>query len=79
MINPKMAVCCVVLVDRKFGKESSREHGALEPRFLGGRAIIVESFIKLQEINLKKSSHEALDEAAEEDGGRSKGDDGTVL
>ncbi|QQP52599.1 Aconitate hydratase_ mitochondrial [Caligus rogercresseyi] len=35
-------------------KGSSREHAALEPRFLGGRAIIVKSFARIHETNLKK-------------------------
>merc|ERR1711920_401862 len=36
------------------GEGSSREHAALEPRFLGGRAIIVKSFARIHETNLKK-------------------------
>merc|ERR1711874_518478 len=37
-----------------YGGGSSREHAALEPRFLGGRAIIVKSFARIHETNLKK-------------------------
>jgi aconitate hydratase len=37
-----------------YGEGSSREHAALEPRFLGGRAIIVKSFARIHETNLKK-------------------------
>merc|ERR1712241_284184 len=44
----------VVFGDENYGEDSSREHAALEPRFLGGRAIIVESFARIHETNLKK-------------------------
>ncbi|MEE9464222.1 MAG: aconitate hydratase [Candidatus Neomarinimicrobiota bacterium] len=37
-----------------FGEGSSREHAAMEPRHLGGRAIIVKSFARIHETNLKK-------------------------
>lgn len=36
------------------GEGSSREHAALEPRHLGGHAIIVKSFARIHETNLKK-------------------------
>ena len=36
----------VVVGDENYGEGSSREHAALEPRFLGGRAIIVKSFAR---------------------------------
>ncbi len=39
---------------RNYGEGSSREHAALEPRFLGGSAIIVKSFARIHETNLKK-------------------------
>ena len=44
----------VVFGDHNYGEGSSREHAALEPRFLGGRAIIVKSFARIHETNLKK-------------------------
>ncbi|RLN02639.1 hypothetical protein BBJ28_00017446, partial [Nothophytophthora sp. Chile5] len=37
-----------------YGEGSSREHAALEPRHLGGRAVIVKSFARIHETNLKK-------------------------
>jgi len=43
-----------VFGDENYGEGSSREHAALEPRFLGGRAIIVKSFARIHETNLKK-------------------------
>lgn len=44
----------VVVGDENYGEGSSREHAAMEPRFLGGRAIIVKSFARIHETNLKK-------------------------
>jgi len=44
----------VVVGDDNYGEGSSREHAALEPRHLGGRAIIVKSFARIHETNLKK-------------------------
>jgi len=44
----------VVVGDENYGEGSSREHAALEPRHLGGRAIIVKSFARIHETNLKK-------------------------
>jgi len=44
----------VVIGDENYGEGSSREHAALEPRYLGGRAIIVKSFARIHETNLKK-------------------------
>ncbi|KNC82089.1 aconitate hydratase, mitochondrial [Sphaeroforma arctica JP610] len=44
----------VVVGDENYGEGSSREHAALEPRHLGGVAIIVKSFARIHETNLKK-------------------------
>jgi len=44
----------VVIGDDNYGEGSSREHAALEPRHLGGVAIIVKSFARIHETNLKK-------------------------
>uniref|UniRef100_A0A7S1XGE9 Aconitate hydratase, mitochondrial n=2 Tax=Compsopogon caeruleus TaxID=31354 RepID=A0A7S1XGE9_9RHOD len=44
----------VVIGDENYGEGSSREHAALEPRFLGGVAVIVRSFARIHETNLKK-------------------------
>lgn len=44
----------VVVGDENYGEGSSREHAALEPRHLGGRAIVVKSFARIHETNLKK-------------------------
>jgi len=50
----KRGVKWVVLGDENYGEGSSREHAALEPRHLGGVAIIVKSFARIHETNLKK-------------------------
>ncbi|KAK3529687.1 hypothetical protein QTP70_033682 [Hemibagrus guttatus] len=50
----KNGVSWVVVGDENYGEGSSREHAALEPRHLGGRAIIVKSFARIHETNLKK-------------------------
>ena len=44
----------VVFGEENYGEGSSREHAAMEPRFLGGKAIIVKSFARIHETNLKK-------------------------
>lgn len=44
----------VAVGDENYGEGSSREHAALEPRHLGGKAIIVKSFARIHETNLKK-------------------------
>ena len=44
----------VAVGDENYGEGSSREHAAMEPRFMGARAIIVRSFARIAETNLKK-------------------------
>ncbi|MCU7495326.1 MAG: aconitate hydratase [Ignavibacteria bacterium] len=44
----------IVVGDENYGEGSSREHAAMEPRFLGGRAVIAKSFARIHETNLKK-------------------------
>ncbi|KAH6959481.1 aconitase family-domain-containing protein [Fusarium avenaceum] len=43
-----------IIGDTSYGEGSSREHAALEPRFLGGVAVIAKSFARIHETNLKK-------------------------
>ncbi|KAL1800343.1 hypothetical protein ACET3X_000685 [Alternaria dauci] len=50
----KNGVPWVVIGDWNYGEGSSREHAALEPRHLGGAAIITRSFARIHETNLKK-------------------------
>ena len=44
----------VAVGDKNYGEGSSREHAAMEPRFRGGRVILVRSFARIHETNLKK-------------------------
>ena len=44
----------IVIGDHNYGEGSSREHAAMEPRFLGVRAVVVKSFARIHETNLKK-------------------------
>ena len=44
----------VVVGDHNYGEGSSREHAAMEPRFLGVKVVIVKSFARIHETNLKK-------------------------
>jgi aconitate hydratase len=50
----------VVIGDHNYGEGSSREHAALQPRHLGGVAIIAKSFARIHETNLKKQGLLAL-------------------
>ena len=50
----------IAIGDENYGEGSSREHAAMEPRFMGGRAIIVRSFARIHEANLKKQGVLAL-------------------
>jgi aconitate hydratase len=47
-------VAWVVIGDENYGEGSSREHAAMEPRFMNGKAVIVRSFARIHESNLKK-------------------------
>jgi len=44
----------VAVGDENYGEGSSREHAAMEPRYMGARAVIVRSFARIHETNLKK-------------------------
>ncbi len=50
----------VIVGDENYGEGSSREHAAMEPRYLGVRAVIVKSFARIHETNLKKQGMLAL-------------------
>ena len=54
------SVGTIVVGDENYGEGSSREHAAMEPRFLGVRAILVKSFARIHETNLKKQGMLAL-------------------
>ncbi|HRO41690.1 MAG TPA: aconitate hydratase [Flavipsychrobacter sp.] len=65
----------VVVGDENYGEGSSREHAAMEPRHLGVRAIIVKSFARIHETNLKKQGMLALTFANKEDYDKVQEDD----
>jgi aconitate hydratase len=50
----------VIIGDENYGEGSSREHAAMSPRYLGGRAVIAKSFARIHETNLKKQGMLAL-------------------
>lgn len=50
----------IVFGEENYGEGSSREHAAMEPRFLGVKAVIVKSFARIHETNLKKQGMLAL-------------------
>ncbi|QMU29947.1 aconitate hydratase [Adhaeribacter radiodurans] len=57
----------VVIGDENYGEGSSREHAAMEPRHLGVLAVLVKSFARIHETNLKKQGMLALTFANKED------------
>ena len=65
----------VVVGDENYGEGSSREHAAMEPRHLGVRAIVVRSFARIHETNLKKQGMLALTFANKEDYDKIQEDD----
>jgi aconitate hydratase len=65
----------VVVGDENYGEGSSREHAAMEPRFLGVRAVLVKSFARIHETNLKKQGMLALTFANKADYDKIKEDD----
>jgi aconitate hydratase len=65
----------VVVGDENYGEGSSREHAAMEPRHLGVRAILVKSFARIHETNLKKQGMLALTFVNKDDYEKIKEDD----
>jgi aconitate hydratase len=65
----------IVVGDENYGEGSSREHAAMEPRFLGVRAVLVKSFARIHETNLKKQGMLALTFANKEDYNKIQEDD----
>ncbi|SUJ27329.1 Aconitate hydratase [Sphingobacterium spiritivorum] len=51
----------IVVGDENYGEGSSREHAAMEPRHLGVRAVLVKSFARIHETNLKKTRYVGTD------------------
>jgi len=63
----KAGVYSIVVGDHNYGEGSSREHAAMEPRHLGVAAVIVKSFARIHETNLKKQGMLGLTFANEND------------
>ena len=56
----KEGVPSIIIGDENYGEGSSREHAAMEPRYLGVRIVLVRSFARIHETNLKKQGILAL-------------------
>lgn len=68
-------ISTIIVGDENYGEGSSREHAAMEPRFLGVKAVLVRSFARIHETNLKKQGMLALTFANKEDYNKIKEDD----
>jgi aconitate hydratase len=68
-------IAWVAIGDENYGEGSSREHAAMEPRYMNGLAIIVRSFARIHEANLKKQGVLALTFANPNDYERVQADD----
>ena len=71
----KAGIYSVVVGDHNYGEGSSREHAAMEPRHLGVAAVIVKSFARIHETNLKKQGMLGLTFAKEADYDKIQEDD----
>ena len=65
----------IVVAEDNYGEGSSREHAAMEPRFLGVRVILAKSFARIHETNLKKQGMLALTFADKDDYNKVREDD----
>jgi len=65
----------MVVAEENYGEGSSREHAAMEPRFLNVKAILVKSFARIHETNLKKQGMLALTFVNKEDYDKVREDD----
>lgn len=65
----------IIVGDENYGEGSSREHAAMEPRYLGVKAVLVKSFARIHETNLKKQGMLALTFADKNDYDKIQEDD----
>jgi aconitate hydratase len=65
----------IIVGDENYGEGSSREHAAMEPRYLGVKAVLVKSFARIHETNLKKQGMLALTFADKSDYDKIQEDD----
>lgn len=68
-------ILTIIVGDQNYGEGSSREHAAMEPRHLGVKAVLVKSFARIHETNLKKQGMLALTFANEADYDKIQEDD----
>ena len=68
-------IATLVVGDQNYGEGSSREHAAMEPRHLGVKAVIVKSFARIHETNLKKQGMLGLTFAQDADYDKIQEDD----
>ena len=66
-VYKKQGIPTVVVGDHNYGEGSSREHAAMEPRHLGVRVVLVKSFARIHETNLKKQGMLGITFANEND------------
>ena len=71
----KNGIGTIVFGEENYGEGSSREHAAMEPRYLGVRAVVVKSFARIHETNLKKQGLLALTFADQADYAKIRQDD----
>jgi aconitate hydratase len=57
----------IIVGDENYGEGSSREHAAMEPRYMGAKAVLVKSFARIHETNLKKQGMLAITFANRDD------------
>ena len=60
-------ISTIVVGDHNYGEGSSREHAAMEPRHLGVKVVLVKSFARIHETNLKKQGMLGITFAHEKD------------
>jgi aconitate hydratase len=71
----KNGISSIVVGDHNYGEGSSREHAAMEPRHLGVKVVLVKSFARIHETNLKKQGMLGITFAAEADYDKVREDD----
>jgi len=71
----KAGIPTIIVGDQNYGEGSSREHAAMEPRHLGVRVVLVKSFARIHETNLKKQGMLGLTFANENDYDKIREDD----
>ena len=69
----------IIVAEENYGEGSSREHAAMEPRFLGVKAVLAKSFARIHETNLKKQGVLALTFANKDDYDKIQQDDKLTL